>query len=217
MSTTISTDERILSIWEWCRDAFSQYGIKLSFPLNTDPSKTYQWRFAKSIANKFDAWNFDEETSKKFIHIAVAHAKSKNILKKGLAALHQNNMLEYCYKVLTSQQLEFNSQIETISRMKLWIDSKIGDNDPMKVLLNRQDKRSLPNIIIWYQSSQLSDVYIALSKSCSKALNKITDMSEKRLLPSISALYLIRSEFLSEANNKRQILKILGKDIANCR
>lgn len=215
MSTTslAAVDDRVMAVWEWCSEAYLQNGMRISFPANTDPHKTYQWRFVSSIANKFNEWGFDDETAKRFIAVAVREAKQRGVLKKGLAALHQSNMLDICYQIVTSQQKDNIGQIDSLTPMKQWFDSQIGNSDPLKILLHRRDRNSLSNIVTWYQASKLSDLFLALSKVCNQAVARLQDnVIERRLLPATTTLYLIRSEFLAERNNMKAAKTLFGTD-----
>lgn len=213
MSSTLIADDRIMAIWDWCSAAYLRQGMLIRFPSNTDPHKTYQWRFATSIAKKFEEWNFDDITAKKFIDIAVSQAKQRGVLKKGLAALHQSNMLQICYQILTSQQKDNIDHLQALENMKMWFDSKIGHKSSLDVLLARRESRALPNIIIWYQAHLITDLFIALSKACTKAVFRLQNNDvDSNLLPSITSLYLLRAEFLSEANNVIYTSQLFGED-----
>ncbi len=206
-------DDRVMAVWEWCYDVYLQHGVRIAFPTNTDPHRTYQWRFVSSITKKFSEWGFDDHTAKRFIEIAIDQAKKRGVLRKGLAALHQSNMLDICYKIITSQQHDNTDQIKSLTLMKRWYDAHVGQNDPMKILLQRRTRKALPNIILWYQASTLSDLFLALSKACGLAIAKLQDnVVEKRMLPTTTSLYLLRSEFLSERNNRQITRTLFGID-----
>jgi len=185
--------------------------MRISLPKGTDPTRTYQWRFLLAIAEKFDEWDFDDITAKKFISIAVGEAKRRGLLNKGLAALHQSNMLNICYQIMISQQKDNNIQIKSLESIKNWFDNIVGDNDPFKILMFRRSQ-SLPNIILWYQASKLSDLYLSLSKVCGRVISHINDPFERRLLPTTTSLYLLRSDFLSERNNLESAKQLFGSD-----
>ncbi len=210
--SAVILEDKLMKIWQWCHDIYLQHGIKLNFPKGTDPTKTYQWRYIKSINKKFDEWEFDDLTAQRYIEIVVSQAKRHNILRKGLAALHQRHMLEYCYNIFTSQITNNSSKQKHLASVKAWFDAKIAGEEALNVLLKRSSKRALPNIIIWYQSSQLDDLFISLSKSCSQAARSIKDDAEKRLIPSSTTLYLVRNEFLAEINNSHFAKELFGTD-----
>lgn len=213
MNNTLVSDERVLLVWQWCSDAYLQHGFKIKFPKATDCAKTYQWRFAKAIATKFNEWDFDEATAKRFIWIAVAQAKMRGVLKKGLAAVHQSNMLNICYQILTQEQIDNNNTLNSLTSMKSWFDDKIGSADPLTVLLHRSNARAFSNFTIWYRGNQISDHFIAISKVCSKALvHTQSNALEARLLPPLTSLYLLRAEFLSDAHNEKVTKQLFGSD-----
>ena len=212
MSTTLVSDTRIKVIWDWCSDAYLQHGFKIKLPKARDIRKTYQWRFVKSIAEKFTEWNFDDDTAMRFIKIAVAQAKLRGVLKKGLAALHQTNMLNICYEILTNEKNENDNILSALAMQKRWFDNHIGD-DPSATLLHRAGHGALPTLIIWYQASRISDHFILLSRSCYKALLMLQgDSMESRMLPSPTSLYLLRGTFFSDLNNVRVSQGIFGDD-----
>lgn len=207
------SDSEILEVWQLCSKAYLQHGVRIKFPEGTEPCKTYQWRFIKAITRKFKEWQFDVKTSEQFMDIAIAQAKQRNALNKGLSALHQPNMLELCYEILTKRNKQREKIVDSLNDMKIWFDSQIGDDKPIDVLLRRKNKRSLPNIIIWKQASKISDLFISLSRSCCKAVSTLqTDEVEARMIPSPISLFLIRADFLNEQNNVRQTKSIFGKD-----
>lgn len=209
MSVVATGDDRILSVWQWCRSAYLRYNINISFPKNTDPRKTYQWRFTSAIVRKFDEWGLDDESAYRFVNIAVAEANRRGVLCKGLAILHQSDMLNTCYNILSQQDTDNNSKIKSLTSMKSWFDDIAGD-DPFKTLMGRK-RNALPNIAIWYQANKLSDLFIALSKVCSKAVARLDDV-EGRLLPKTTTLYLLCSEFNSEQHNSDFARRLFGND-----
>jgi hypothetical protein len=206
------TDEDILKVWRWCHDTYLQYGIKISFPANTDPRKTYQWRYAHSISLKFNHWKFDEDTAKTFIKMAVIQAKQKGILKKGLAALHQNNLLDICYRIVTKQNMTRTNDLDALLLDKKWFDKQMNGVLPLNILLNRSSSRSLATITQWYQSHKISDLFISLSKNCLKAVSRLQNTIDADLLPKQTSLYLLRQDFLVDSSNKRFAAQTFGED-----
>jgi len=133
-------DDMVFMVWDWCSNIYSQHGIKLKFPNNTKPQNTYQWRYCKSLANKFIEWDFDDDTAQYFINVAVGYSKQLGTLRKGLAALHQNNMLETVHKLMLRDQDNNQQSISLISTTNKWLTTQIGPDDPTEILLDREDK-----------------------------------------------------------------------------
>lgn len=202
-----------MTVWGWCSEAYIRHGFKLQFPAHTNPTKTYQWRYVKAIAVKFAEWNFDEQTAKHFINIAVVHGKEAGVLRKGLAALHQANMLEICYKKLKDQSDTNRQSLDSLTHIRDWLYQR-SDGDILKTLLYRNDADEFCNLVKWVQASRLSPLYLSLSKVCGLALARlqVSHSNERELLPKTTKLYMLRSEFLEDAGNVEQAKRIFGPD-----
>lgn len=207
-------DARVLDVWSWCSDAYLRQGRRLSLPAGTDPVKTYQWRYATAIAKKFEEWDLPDEAAKKFIDIAVRIAKEKNLLNKGLAILHQNNMLTLCYERLQAESASNSHAIDSLRHIRSWVNKRLGGVDALKMLLDRVDHGGFCNLTMWFQASRVSSLYLALSRSCSKALARLNrDYPDERgLLPRAAELYLLREDFLKDQGNLTQAREIFAQD-----
>ena len=207
------SDEQIMTVWDWCFETYIQHNVKLQFPAHTDPTKTYQWRYVRAIALKFAEWGFDEPTSRKFIDIAVAHAKEVGVFRKGLAALHQTNLLKICYSKLQSQSDTNGQSLDSLRHMHNWLANRSNGN-MIDTLLYRDDVDELCNIVKWVLASRLSPLYLSLSKVCGQALARLSTSGrvEREFLPKTTKLYMLRSEFLEDANNVNQAIRIFGPD-----
>lgn len=209
-----TSEERIFEVWDLCVTAYLQHGRKLSFPKHTDPRKTYQWRYVKALASKIDEWDFDEETTISFLNIAVRHTKECGMLNKGLSALHQGNMLQICYDELQKSEDNNNQSITSLKLIKKWFDNTIGDKDPVKFLLKRKDRDAFCNLVLWYQASKISPLYLSLSRSCGRAMARLAkiDQDERSFLPKSTKLYLTRTKFIADSSNKQQAIKLFKDD-----
>lgn len=213
MNTLEISDERIMTVWEWCSEAYLQQGFRLTFPAKTEPTKTYQWRYARAITLKFAEWEFDEETAKQFISIAVRHCKEAGVLRKGLAALHQSNLLKVCYDKLREQADTNRQCVDSIAHIHNWLAARSQD-DLLQTLLYRRDPDEFCNLTKWVQASRISRLYLALSKPCGIALARLarTHPEEREILPKATTLYMLRSEFTEDAGNVTQVKRILEPD-----
>lgn len=206
--------DQVMKVWEWCFEAYIRHGIKLQFPANTDPVKTYQWRYARAIALKFDEWDFDEETARQFIDVAVAHAKEIGLLRKGLASLHQTNVLNICYDKLQRQSDSNRHAIDSLRYIHDWLSQRIGRDHAVEVLLRRTDVGQFCNMVKWVRASRISPLYLSLSRSCGRALVELANShpQERNLLPKPTTLYMLRSEFLEDVGNVKRAKLIFGPD-----
>ncbi len=214
MTSHAVADDHIFTILNWCTEAYLRYGRKLNLPQNTDPTKTYQWRYAAAIAKKFVEWNFDDETSKRFIDVAIRHANHIGIMQKGLAALHQGNMLDVCYKIFLDESTTNTQILDSLLFMRNWLKQKAGPRDLKTILTTCSEPGGFHNITLWYQASRISALYLSLSKVCNQALAVLNrDFSDERgLLPKQTQLYLTRAGFLNDNGNLVRAREIFIND-----
>ena len=196
MATCCIDDERVWFVWNWCSDAYLRNGQRLKFPAKTNPVNTYQWRYVKAIAERFAEWQFDDDTCRKFIDLATKYAKDKGYLRKGLSILHQSNMLDICYGMLQREKDSNRQSTNSIELVHKWLVRQFKDNDPLDVLLQRPREGALCNLTQWYKAYRISDSYLAVSKSCCRALVRLADNfpDERELLPKYTKLYTLRRD-----------------------
>ena len=212
VSTDIVEVNAIWQVWEWCSEAYIRYGRKLTFPANTDPIKTYQWRYVKSITKKFDEWEFDEPMARRFIDIAIERSKVLGIMHKGLAALHQGNLLDICHKILQEESSGNDQLIDSLADSKKWVIDRTSGDNTISILLDKSNPDAFCNLVKWYQASKLSELYLSLSKSCGRTIEKLENTDERDLLPSATRLYKIRNHFYQDVSNQKRSKEILGRD-----
>ena len=216
--STATTKSTVLDVWDWCREIYLQQGkIKLSFPKGTDPTKTYQYRYVQQLATKLSEWEFDEPTSRRFIEIAVAYARDKGLLHKGLSLMCQKNLLEIAHKRLEREKEQDSGILSELERIHAWVASKIS-SDPVDAMLARRNPDSYCNLVKWYGERRLSDLYLSLSASCGRALARLEqiDPIERQEMPTSSRLYLARMIFLQDDSNGREAKRIMRGDWRQC-
>jgi len=213
MATISPTDAAIVDLWKKCKVSYSRHGHKLSFPKDTDPRRTYQWRYLASLNRKCQEWEFGEQLISDFISIVVEYSKEKQIIRKGLAVFHQNNVLEICYKTLLQRQKLDNQRSDLIESAHKWLVGQIGGNDPLKTMLQRPKPKAFCNLTIWYEASKLPMLYIALSKLCVRAIKQLQGSTDLQLLPSLSELFMLRQRFYRDSDNLEHARRILGSTL----
>lgn len=210
---TVAT-EHIEQVWHWCRRAYLRHGINLSFPKNTDPTKTYQWRYLSALATRLEEWEFDDRLSVRFVDTVVGYAKRRGLLRKGLSIFQQSNLLRVCYEQLRIADANEQANIETVARTRRWLESQRKSLSLVSLLLQRDTIGAYPNIVKWFQAGMLTPLYLALSRSCGTALLKLErqNETERALLPPASTLLLLRTEFLNCPERKLEIRDVLKDD-----
>ena len=78
----VLSDNQILKILSFCQKSFSKFGIDVSFPKNTDPKKTYKWRYIEKFVERMNELDLNEETVVKLIDAMVEYAFNNKLNKK---------------------------------------------------------------------------------------------------------------------------------------
>lgn len=194
------SEDEIYTVWRMCQDSYKRFGFDLNFPKDTDPKKTYQWRYLSSILQKFKTWNLSEQEIIDFIDLAVEQAKISGYLHKGLSVLHQNNILDACYERLTKMGKRQDQNVKMLQNNHKWLLRQAVKSDLENILLRTNG--SMKNIVLWYQSNNISALYIALSKLCIATYGALSQ-AELQLMPTKSQLYLLRQEFMANPKAKQ--------------
>jgi hypothetical protein len=205
------SNDHIMMIWEWCVEAYVRHGYKLSFPHGTDPVKTYQWRYATAIARQFREWQFDDNTNKYIIDLAVQHQTKAGTLRKGLAAILQGNLLTLCSKHLDKEVADNLSRLDALRHIKSWIEKTCGNTNPIVMMTQRPRRGGYCNLTTWFLAKRISALYLTLSKSCYSVLNRL-GADERDLFPKQTSLYLLRLGFINDVGNISQVHDIFGQD-----
>lgn len=213
MQVAIDTS-RVHQVWEWCCSSYAKVGYILRFPKNTDPQKTYQWRYAARLAKQLDEWDFDDKTCQVFIDHVAAYSKEKRLLRKGLAAFSQTNILQICYDRLEKFHQRSESVITTLARTNHFLSQQSKSCSFEQCLLHRDSPDAFFNVVDWYDIGKLPTVYIALSKSCMSALSKIAriDPDQRKMLPTRSKLFIARQNFVENSMEIGPAKAALGND-----
>jgi len=207
---TLAVAGDALKLWDYCRLAYSKYGIKLSFPANTDPTKTYQWRYLQALDKKCTDWGFNDDLIQTFIDIVASYAKSKGILCKGLAVFHQSNVLQICYNELQAREKADIQRGDVITAAHNWFLQQTAGSDPVKLMMRRARPEAYCNLTIWYKASKLPILYLSLCQPCCKAIRLLQGQMDEEMLPSSVELYKVRYTYYNTDINLQHAQNILG-------
>lgn len=207
-------EQAILDTFDRCARIYRRYGVTLKFPKNTDPRKTYQWRYVSNLHNKFAEWEFDGDDRDNFINIVAAYARKHNLIIKGLSVFGQNNILKICYENVADKINSRDQSITSLSRIYSMLEAKSGDRGMLEFLLKRKTPDSFCNLSILYSSSNITSLYMSMSKSCYGAMRRLsqTHPFECDRLPRLCELFEIRKKFLVDSSTFDLVKKILKSD-----
>jgi len=205
-----SDPDTIARVLNWCIEAFRLYGHKLKLPEGTNPQKTYHWRYAGKLADKFREWEFDEPTSRAFLSTAAQYLKERKMLHKGLTGLLQRNMLEVCLQKLERQIDKHQKIVDKLTVSCNFINNKKYKNRE-HALLSRSGFDMPYNIVEWYQNGYIFDIFLALSKSAWTAMSKLPT-NQRSELPKLSDLICLRIDVINDEDLNQQTKQVLGND-----
>lgn len=214
MTQILETPITALRIWKWCQEAFALHGIKLTFPKNTNPQKTYQWRYVSKLAHKIDEWGLDKPTAKAFINFTVGYIKERKLLHKGLSIFFQDNMMDICYDRMQKHSSNIDNRIKQFNMTHKFITARCNNRSAIRILLDRESFDKMRNIVRWYKSGDITNAYLATSTSCTEALAKLAIVApnERLLLPTESELYCLAINLTKDGDFRTKAKTMLNDD-----
>lgn len=200
--------DKIWFFFRYFQQCMRGHGRNVVFPKNTNPQKTYKWRYIERFAKRVEEWGIDDNAACKVISAVVNRSKSTNMLNKGAAMLASNDVLDVGRKALLREENREENVLSTIKRDRAMLEPYQNKID---VLLKRDSPKSMPNIVKWYIQHRLSSVYLAVSKSCGAAMVKLSP-EDRLMLPSGKSLLTIKNDFLNNAIIKTKVRLILDDE-----
>lgn len=205
----------IIKAYKMLKQSLRRYNRSISFPKNTDPSKTYNWRFLSKFIDEFEKIGLPEYVLSSVIDTVVIEASNRGILDYGVSILTKIDVLKAYNKKLERELTDEVQMINNIIRTHEFLvhQHKQNNNECMtKLLANRIHNRAYANITRWNQSGELNIGYIAVSKSCKKAL-KMLDKDELTLYPSPMEFIKIRITITCNKTSLQRLKALLGDDL----
>ncbi len=214
MSSIYTEKFETLQIWELCRGTFARYGCNLKFPKNTPKEKTYHWRFASRLNEKFKEWEFDAPAREACIEIAAQTAGPKRLRQSGLAALFRDDLLQVCYSELTKQHTDALVAIDNIRESHNFVTSMCAGRELLSVLSLTSPGQYNTNLVVWYERGRICPEYVAMSKACYEALKRlsIAEPSQRSIVLPDSRIDYLRSRLLKNDNFNLAVQEILAAD-----
>lgn len=213
MPMGINKKNRVDNIFRWYRDTMRTCGIKVNYPKNTSPDKTYMYRAFVRFADKTIEWEFDDDTTRLFIGVAVAYAKSRKLLNKGAWLLTMEPILKICYKKLKDNIKDDYNIMNLVKNSKRRIERlRTQNSEIVEILVEPINFGGYARITIMYKTGEISAVYLSLSKICRKALSRL-NTSDRLELPPNRELLKMRTRILSSNEVESALRKIMGSDL----
>lgn len=198
----------VARVWDLCRDIYSTHGKALKLPANTDPKKTYQWRYLSKLTETLEAMDLDDRLSRRYVELAVQYAAAHRLLAKGLAIFCQSNLQDVFFDRFQADMRNNRDAHGGLLRSATWVDSHGGPGE----FLRRQNTLGYCNLVKWYQAGRVTELYLSLSRTAGRAMRRMSE-DDRLALPTITRLYLVRNQFLTSLDNLERSREIMGGDL----
>tara|TARA_R100001244_G_scaffold25113_3_gene25521 strand:+ start:28715 stop:29386 length:672 start_codon:yes stop_codon:yes gene_type:complete len=168
-------DSQVFTVYEWFQAAMKIAGRKTNFPRCSDPTKTYQFRWTKAFVTRCtNELEIDDKVMKALVYDMVAYAKREDLLNKGTQILSLSNIADICHHSIVNMMNDESSVIREIRSCHQFLLDQVGGKDiSIHILKNPNELNGIPNVVYWYNLDYITEVYMALSAPCIKAINRI--------------------------------------------
>lgn len=207
------SDSLVFTVYGWFQSAMRSIGRKTSFPKCSDKTKTYQFRTLKKFTDKcYNEFGLNDKIVKALVYDIVNYAKSRNLLNKGTQLLCMNNIIDICHHSIQTMMDDEASLIEEVRSCHEFVYDQVGNkNIPVRTLIAPTTKGGYSNLVYWYNLGHITDTYLALSKTCNKALARISE-DERSEIPSKIELLRICTYAVSEESIS-ELRSVMGSDL----
>lgn len=196
-----------------------RYGKSVSFPKNTDPTKTYSWRYFVKFLERYDKLELDDDIMPSVMSAIADYARKHNLLRCGCSMLMKIDLAKICEKKF-EQEAEYESKtLEDIERSHNFLCEQLRlerTKDPHLtlegLLIKRVSRRAYANITRWNGAGQITTRYIAVSKLCRRVLRRLDD-HELNLFPTPRQFLKIRLNLTMPGPLLDGLRSILGEDL----
>lgn len=212
MSIAIEEDNA-LKIYGLFKRKMAKHGRYVSLPKNVDWQKTYNWRYIVKFTNVLEENDLLEQAPS-VIEAVILDAKKRGTLRRNFTLLNiRGKLLEIYEKKLTADLNNVQKQLAMVSRSHDFFVCKVGGQNPVEILLKKQDYFGYTNLARWYDAKYLSAFYVAVSKSCRAAIAGLSQ-SDRSLLPTDLQLYKLLFVAAKNKSLAAKLKEILGPEFA---
>lgn len=213
---TIVDQSKILNVYETFKFAAAKCKRYINFPKNTDPTKTYAWRYLQNFVRRCEEQDIEDDLIPEMVN-AIVHASNRDgsLARRGIAVLDQRDIISVGIAKLEREAQQEQEGIDEIKRSYAFLLKQKTERNKKTLydlLIEKQKLGGRANIIRWYESRHIGVGFLALSKSCKDALKYLNE-DQRSLLPNDRSLRQIRIKVLMDSDKKRILKNILNKEL----
>lgn len=205
-------DTRINRVYNILRGKMKGYGRNVSLPINTDPKKTYSWRYLSNFVDRLDKESIPDEYIPDVIDAILRHAKRNKLLGRGFAVLNKIDIMPLVVNKLHNDEKVKKIKEENILQTSRFLLEKRQNTSKslLELLTERRHCDAYTNMTCWYDQGLLKVEYIALSRACRKAMIQMKP-NERTIFPGTLELMKLRLLLLSD----KELARIAQNELKN--
>lgn len=164
-SLAIAPPDPIVIIYNLYKREIQKKGKSVSIIKAQKFENTYPYRHLKKFYDKMEKDEFSHTQIQEAVRIMIEYAAENSLLYKGTTIFLQSNLIEIIYSKIKDQITNDDLILSNIAKSHELIEGKD--------LLQKERIGGLCNLLKWYYNNEISEIYIAFSLKCLKAINKL--------------------------------------------
>lgn len=180
----LARDIRINRVYNILRGKMKGYGRNVQLPTNTDPKKTYSWRYLDTFLKKVEQLNIHDDYIPDILDVLLIHAKRNKLLNRGFAILNKIDISE-----LVLQRFERDEDWRLGKKRRIFSSHEFllkqqrdSNKNMIELLSHKRTPDAYMNMTCWYEQGFLGIEYIVISKACRKVLSTMKP-NERAIYP----------------------------------
>lgn len=206
----MTDDQKIEEIFSWFQREMLRVGRGISFPRCKDRRKTYLWRQLRSFSEAVNG--FDDVLIRKILRIIVDYSYENQLLQKGASILCRSDIFQICQKKLAEELKQDDEFVKEVKMCEVFLLKHQGTQSRYDALMNKRDTNRSSNLTCWYGSGRITKTFLAISKSCCRAISKM-DEKERCGLPNDIELIKLRERCLRSGYRREKLQDLMGEDL----
>lgn len=210
----LARDIRINRVYNILRGKMKNYGRNVQLPNNTDPKKTYSWRYLDSFLKKVEQLSIPDDYIPDVLDVLLVHAKRHKLLNRGFAILNKVDIGELVLQRFErDEDWRLGKERRIFSSHEFLLKQQLNSNKNMiEVLSHKRASNAYMNMTCWYEQGFLSIEYVAISKTCKKVLCTMK-LNERAIYPGTMSIMKQKLLILSDQRLSEKLQTLMNSDL----
>lgn len=196
------TDKNVLEAALVFKEEMRRNNKDFKFAKSKDVTKTYQFRWFRSFLVRCEKhYDLSPEESHEVIKCLISWAMGRKKVKLSASLLSRNDVIDIAVKRFENDIRNYEYAVAELKAM-----ARLICDDFEEYLLKKKSRHGYPNIILMHADGRINNTFVALSRSCIRAIQKLDDKSD---FPSMLELVKTRNKMISRVGVEK-IKEIMG-------